>query len=245
MIKTMTKVGNVPLENNNDFEKNYLSYINKWGKITGYLGVLVAFGPALVLAVVFNIMPPASAILTGFITMASAVGVVWFVEPISYFPIIGVAGTYMAFISGNISNLRIPASAIAQKVAEVEPGTKEGNIISTLGIAVSIVVNIVILSLGVFAGTGILDRLPENVLSAFNFLLPALFGAIFVQFALMKLKLAPIALIIAISLTLGVNAGLFDFLPGMPGYIITLGSVFGTIGLAILIDKKTKSKEES
>ena len=231
------------MEKSNDFEKNYLGYINKWGKITGYLGILVAFGPALVLAVIFNIVPPAGAILTGFIMMASAVGVVWFVEPISYFPIIGVAGTYMAFISGNISNLRIPASAIAQKVAEVEPGTKEGNIISTLGIAVSIVVNIVILSIGVFAGTGLLERLPASVLNAFDFLLPALFGAIFVQFALMKLKIAPIALILAIGLTLGVNAGFFDFLPGMPSYVITLGSVFGTIGIAILIDKKTKQKE--
>ena len=71
------------MEKSNDFEKNYLGYINKWGKITGYLGILVAFGPALVLAVIFNIVPPAGAILTGFIMMASAVGVVWFVEPIS------------------------------------------------------------------------------------------------------------------------------------------------------------------
>ena len=49
--------------------------------------------------------------------ITSAVGVIWFVEPISYFPIVGVAGTYMAFVSGNISNLRIPCAMIAQKAA--------------------------------------------------------------------------------------------------------------------------------
>ena len=61
---------------------------------------------------------------------------IWFVEPISYFPIVGVAGTYMAFVSGNISNLRIPCAMIAQKAAGVEPGTDRGSIVATLGMAV-------------------------------------------------------------------------------------------------------------
>ena len=163
------------IENKDTFDKEYIPYITKWGKITGWLGILLSFGPALVLAVVYKIVPPVSAIFTAFIAMASAVGVNWIIEPVSYFPIIGVAGTYMAFISGNISNLRIPASAVSQKVAGVEPGTKEGNIISTLGMAVSIIVNIVILSIGVFAGSAILSRLPQNVVDSFNYLLPSLF----------------------------------------------------------------------
>lgn len=64
-------------------DKKNLKWLKEWG-----------LAIALFLAVIFNIVPPASAILTGFITMASAVGVVWFVEPISYFPIIGVAATW-------------------------------------------------------------------------------------------------------------------------------------------------------
>ena len=134
------------MEKNNQFDGIYLPYIIKWGKITGWLGMLLSFGPALVLAVVYKLVPPVSAIITGFIAIASAVGVVWIVEPISYFPIIGVPGTYMAFITGNISNLRIPAAAVSQNVAGVEPGTKEGTIIATLGMATSVIVNIVILA---------------------------------------------------------------------------------------------------
>ncbi|NMB19340.1 MAG: hypothetical protein GX979_00600 [Firmicutes bacterium] len=220
------------------FEGDYLPFIVRYGKVTGWLGVLMSFGPALVLAVVYRIMPPTTAILTAFIAMASAVGVNWFVEPISYFPIVGVAGTYMAFTSGNISNLRIPAAAVAQRIARVEPGTPEGNIVATLGMAVSVLVNTLILTIGVLAGSTILARLPANVIDAFNYLLPSLFGAIFVQFALMKLKLAPIALGIALALTLMVNLGWFDFLPGRPTYLITLGAVFGTIALAVAMHKR-------
>ena len=66
------------------------------------------------------VIPFFSAIVNGFIGIASAVGVVWIVEPISYFPIIGVSGTYMAFISGNVRNLRIPCAMVAQKIAGVE-----------------------------------------------------------------------------------------------------------------------------
>lgn len=224
------------MENNkqsiNEFDGVYLPDIIRWGKLTNWLGVLLSFGPAIALAVVYGIVPPASAILTGFVSIAGAVGVLWFVEPISYFPIIGVAGTYMAFITGNISNLRIPAATVAQKVAGVEAGTNEGSIIATLGMAVSVIVNVVILALGVLAGTQILASLPDSVVAAFNYLLPALFGALYIQFAVSKPKLAPIAIIIAIGLTLLVNQGL------IPSYITTLVSVFGTMGIGISMHKK-------
>ena len=98
--------------NNQDYyNKEYVPQVNKIGKITGYLGVLLSFTPALVLAVVYGILPKPAALLTAFISGASAFGVLWFVEPISYFPVVGAAGTYMAFLSGNISNMRIPCAS--------------------------------------------------------------------------------------------------------------------------------------
>lgn len=227
-------------KNSDAFQSDYLPYIIKWGKITGWLAVLLSFGPALVLLFGFKLAPAPSAILTAFIAIASAVGVNWVVEPISYFPIVGVAGTYMAFVTGNISNLRIPCAAIAQKIAEVEPGTDEGSIVSALGMAVSVVVNIAILIFGVFAGNAILGMMPASVIKALDYLLPALFGAIFVQFALMRIQLAPIALTLALALTFMLNKGVFSFLPGTPSYVATLGSVFGTIAIGVSLYKKSK-----
>ncbi len=63
------------MENKNQvFDGIYLPYIVKWGKITSWLAILISFGPALVLAVVYGIIPPVSAIITAFIAMASADG---------------------------------------------------------------------------------------------------------------------------------------------------------------------------
>lgn len=216
------------------YEGQFLPDIIKWGRITNVLGLLLSFGPALVLAVYFRIVPPLSAIITGFVSIASAVGVLWFLEPISYFPIVGVSGTYMAFLSGNISNLRIPSAAIAQSVAKVDPGTEEGSIIATLGMAVSVIVNIVILAVGVLAGTTLLANLPPEALQALNYLLPALFGALFIQFTLSKPKLAPIAITIALFSTILVRQGIFPF------YLPTLVSVFGTMFIGITLYKKKR-----
>jgi len=220
------------METKSVYEKEYLPYIIRWGRRTNWTAVLLCFAPAMVLAFVFDLMPPGTAILQGFVLIAGAVGVIWFVEPISYFPIIGVPGTYMAFMSGNIGNLRIPCAMVAQKVAGVEPGTNEGTIIATLGMAVSIVVNTVILTAGVIAGAGVLSQLPESVIKALQFLLPALFGAIFMQFAMSKLKLAPIVLLICIGLALGVRAKM------IPGFASTLLAVAISITIAVLMYKK-------
>lgn len=214
------------------YEKEYLPYIIKWGRRINWTAVVLCFGPAFVLAVVFGVVPPASAVFTAFVAIASSVGVVWFVEPISYFPIVGVAGTYMAFLSGNIGNLRIPCAMIAQKVAGVEPGTDEGSIVATLGMAVSIVVNTTVLTAGVIAGAQVLQQLPESVVSALQLLLPALFGAIFMQFAMAKLKLAPIVITICIALALAVKSGL------IPAFASTLGAVFLSIAIAVFLYKK-------
>lgn len=208
------------------YEKEYLPFIIKWGRITNWTALVLCFSPALVLAVGFGLMPPFSAILSGFLAITSAVGVIWFVEPISYFPLVGVAGTYMAFVSGNISNLRIPCAMIAQKAAGVEPGTDRGSIVATLGMAVSIIVNVIILAAGIFAGAQVLQQLPAFVVNALQLLLPALFGAIFVQFAMSKLKLAPIVL------ALGVRKGI------VPGFASTLIAVFASIAIAIFFYKK-------
>ena len=59
----------------------------------------------------------------------------WFIEPVSYFLVLGICGTYISFLAGNISNFRLPVSAVAQEVAQVEEGSHEGEIISTLAIA--------------------------------------------------------------------------------------------------------------
>lgn len=216
------------------FNDEYMPKMNRIGKITSLLGVLVAFLPALVLAVVYGIVPKGTALLTAFIAGASSFGVLWFVEPISYFSVLGPIGTYMAFLSGNISNMRVPCASMAQVAAEVEPGTEQGSIISTIGMAVSIVINISVLTIGVILGSSILAMLPEAVKTALNYLLPALFGALLVQFGMNKKVHAIGILIFAVLVNVGLNLGLFTWLPGANNYLGILTSVFLSIVVAIM-----------
>ncbi|WP_270284331.1 hypothetical protein [[Clostridium] scindens] len=227
------------------FEKEYMPHMNRIGKITGYLGVLLSFAPAFILAVVYGIFPKPAALLTAFVSIASAVGVLWFVEPISYFTILGPVGTYMAFLSGNISNMRLPCASMAQISADVEPGTNEGSIISTLGMAVSIVVNVSVLTIGVILGSSVLSMLPSKVTEALNYLLPALFGALLVQFGMKQKKLALTVLIFALIICTAIDAGLFNWLPGSSNYLGILSCVFLSIVVSVITYKKSKASRSA
>lgn len=230
--------------NNSDFYKDeYTPQVHKIGKLTGYIGVVLAFIPVIVLAVVYGIVPKPAALLTAFISGASAFGVLWFVEPISYFPVVGPAGTYMAFLSGNISNMRIPCASMAQVAAEVEPGTEKGSIIATLGMAVSIIINVSVLTIGAILGTSVLALLPDSIKAALNYLLPALFGALLVQFGMKMIRHSIIMVVVAFALYFAIGMGVFNWLPGASNWLGTLGCVFISIavGIATLSNAKKQA----
>lgn len=229
------------MENKDFFNDEYMPKMNKIGKITGALGVIIAFLPALVLAVVYGILPKPAALATAFVAGASSFAVLWFVEPISYFSVLGPVGTYMAFLSGNISNMRVPCASMAQVSADVEPGSEKGSIIATLGMAVSIVINVSVLTIGVILGSSILSMLPASVTAALNYLLPALFGALLVQFGMKEKKLSLIILVFAFILNVLLKLGVFAWLPGASNYLGILASVFLSIVIAITTynNKKT------
>ncbi len=229
------------MKDKNFFHQEYLPKMNRIGKLTGYAGVFVAFLPALVLAVVYGILPKPAALLTAFIAGASSFGVLWFVEPVSYFSVLGPIGTYMAFLSGNISNMRVPCASMAQAAAEVEPGTEKGSIAATLGMSMSIIINVAVLTIGVILGSSILSMLPESITDALNYLLPALFGALLVQFGV-KMKSHTLGILIfAVLINIGLNSGIFSWLPGASNYLGILTSVFLSIAVAVyMYGKQTK-----
>ena len=78
--------------------------------------------------------------------------------------------------------------------------------------------------------------MPEIVVKALQLLLLALFGAIFVQFAMSKLKLAPIILALCLLLAIGVRKGV------IPGFAPTPITVFTSI--AIFFIRRTSSSKE-
>ena len=226
----------------NFYSLEYLPKMHRIGKIIGVLAVLASFMPALTLGVVYGLWPDMAALGTAAVSAIASFGVLWFVEPLSYYPVVGPVGTYMAFVSGNISNMRIPCASMAQVAAEVEPGSDKGSIIATIGMGVSIVINTLVLTIGVIAGSSILSMLPASVVGALNYLLPALFGALLVQFGMKNKSHTVLMLVIGILLNIAINGGVFSWLPGANNYLSTLVCVFSSIAIMMVVSKKKATK---
>ncbi len=222
------------------FKDSFIPYIIKWGKSLNSLGIILCFGPCIALAVM-GILPPWEALVTALAIQIPAVMSAYIYEPISYFAVLGIPGTYMSFLSGNISNLRVPASSVAQAAAGVEEGSEEGTIIATVGIAVSTYVNIAILTIGVVLGVAILAKLPPEVTIALNLLLPGLFAALLANYTMQKPKLAIFSIPLSLAMLLVNRNGLLSFLPGvLASALPILISVFGTMAIGVSMAKKGK-----
>ena len=205
------------------YDQEYIPYSIKWGRLTSLIGVAASFFPVVILSFVFKVVPALDAIAAAATIRISACLVYYFIEPISFQPVLGIPGTYMAFLSGNLSNLRVPCSSVAQQAAGVEEGTPEGAVLSTIGVAVSIVVNLAILTLGVFLGSQIIALIPESVVNALVYLVPALYGAMLMQMILYAPKIALIAVPLSIVTWAISKTGIFD------SSMAILISVFGSI----------------
>jgi len=218
------------------YEREFSRPIHRVGSITCLLVVLAMFLPSAWLYLQYGVFPPMEALLKGMALALIYAAPFFIIEPISYYPTLGDAGTYMSFLTGNIANLRLPCAAVAQSVAGVEEGTRKGELIATVGIAISIWLSIIAVFVGAVATGWIISTFPESVQDAFKrFLLPAVFGAVFGQFALRGFKYAPVALILS----------LIPLYLKWPAFVTIPIAVFGTIlfGRAIYSPGKTQVPE--
>ncbi len=131
---------------------------------------------------------------------------------------------------------------MAQVAAKVEPGTEKGSIVATLGMAVSIIINVSVLTIGVILGNSILAMLPDSVKAALGYLLPALFGALIIQFCSKMVRHSAIMLTVAFVLYFAIGIGVFDWLPGASNWLGTLGCVFISIATGIATISKAKKQ---
>jgi hypothetical protein len=120
--------------------------------------------------------------------------------------VLGICGTYISFLAGNISNFRLPVSAVAQEVVQVKEGSHEGEIISTLAITATQVMITISSLLGAIFVSAIVGLLPAQVLAAFDWLLPSIWGAIVVQFGMRNWRYAVVA--VSASVIVVVYSGL-------------------------------------
>lgn len=225
------------------YEKHFLPYAIKYGRITTGLTLLFLFLPCFVMYIL-NIVPSWNAVLLSCITVLSGGFIYFIIEPISYFPTLGVAGTYMSCVTGESSNLKMPCAVIAQDAAGVTPGTQEGDVISTLGVAVSSLVNFLMVLIATIGGTALLSILPESITGALNYLLPALFGSMIANIIIANPKRALSVVPMAVVITVLYHVGAYDFLPAtLRSAVALLGCAFIPMIVHVIFAKKQEKKQ--
>lgn len=170
-----------------------------WGQTTLWMLIVMSLVPPIYFSFILGYHPGWGAIAGGLIGYAAFIGIMWFLEPITYYPVLGKSGTYIAFLTGNIANMCLPCSAAAQESIGAEPGTKKAEVAGTLGIAVASLTNIVIIIVVVLSGSYILTIIPQSVQNALQFILPAIYGGVLGQFALKKPLYGLVAFVIGMA----------------------------------------------
>lgn len=179
------------------FFKEFNEGLHKIGRITLILGALMLIAVPFVIGAINGVTPEWGGFLRGFANVGLIYIPVAIVEFLVYAPMLGVGGSYLSFITGNVTNMKIPCVMNAKDIAGTEAGTPEHEIISTISVATSAIVTTLVIVAGVILLVPLQPVLQsETLLPAFNNVVPALFGALGLKYFAKSVKIAAIPLIL-------------------------------------------------
>jgi hypothetical protein len=181
-------------------QKFYQEFNNSLHRI-GRLTMILMIGLLMMIPITFGMLNDLSPDWKGFVNGIIKVGIIYYptsiVEFLIYTPMLGTGGSYLSFITGNVTNMRIPCAMNAAGIAKTEPGTPEHEIITTIAVAVSAITTTVVIVLGVLLLVPLQPVLQSEVLQpAFNNVVPALFGALGLKYFAKSLRLSAPPLIL-------------------------------------------------
>lgn len=200
--------------------KDRQTYNNEVHRL-GRMFTWIALGAICIVPIVFclvtGVLPDGKAVLSAvsFILGYWAIGLV---EAFSYAPLLGTGGQYQAFITGNISNLKLPAAINMQNVLKTKQGSEEEEVITTISIAVSSIVTTIIIAIGLIPLSVLSEKIVNVLAPVSPYVIPAIFGGLGVVLLSMYLKLTviPFAVCMAIccvSFALGKDIGQSTMIP--------------------------------
>ena len=213
--------------------KDYFSSMHIYGRIWMLVALLLFIAVPSFVSIYYNSWPVLAELGMGLIGVAPTFWLVSSIEVFTYVPMLGAGGSYLGFVTGNLTNLKVPCAINAMTAVKAEAGTEEGEIVSTIAIAVSSIVTALIITAGVFMLFWVRPVLESPVLDpAFANILPALFGALGVVMISRgwKIAVAPIIFMLA----------LFIFIPSLAsavGILVPAGVVIAIISARLLYKK--------
>ena len=213
---------------------SYMDSVHRDGRIWNVSVALLLISFPLIVALVFGVVPDWAALGVGLLATAPMYWAVGTIEVFTFVPMLGAGGSYLGFVTGNISNLKLPCALNALEQNGVSANSEEGEVISTIAIATSSIVTTLIIIVGVICIVPLTPILEAEILTpAFEQILPALFGGLGVAFVSKnwKLAVAPVLLMLM----------LFIFVPGLNagtvGIMVPVSALF-TIAVGRILYKK-------
>ena len=213
---------------------SYIDSVHRDGRIWNLSVMVLLMAFPVTVAILFGVSPDWKALGLGLVATAPMYWAVGAIETVTFVPMLGAGGSYLSFVTGNISNLKLPCALNALEQNEVSANSEEGEVISTIAIATSSIVTTLIIIIGVICIVPLRPILEAEILApAFEQILPALFGGLGVAFVSKnwKIAVAPIVLMLL----------LFIFVPalnsGTVGIMVPVSALF-TIGTGRILYKK-------
>lgn len=161
------------------FLEQFNNSLHRLGRLVTISVILILVAVPFVMGALFGVSPDTNGFLAGFAKVAAVYFPVAIVEFLIYTPMLGTGGSYLTFITGNVTNMKIPCAMNARDIAGTEVGTPENEIVSTISIATSAIVTMLVIVAGVILLVPLQPVLQnEALLPAFNNVVPALFGAL-------------------------------------------------------------------
>lgn len=173
--------------------ETYNNGLHRLGRITLIIAMLLMLAVPFLVGALYNTAPELDGFLKGFANVALVYYPVSIVEFLIYAPMLGAGGSYLSFLTGNVTNMKIPCAMNARDIAKTEVGTPENEIISTISTATSAIVTTLVIIVGVILLVPLQPVLQnETLLPAFNNVVPALFGALGLKYFIKSPKIAVI-----------------------------------------------------
>lgn len=213
---------------------NYMNKLHKWGTAWNLSMMVILLAFPIAVALIYGATPDYKGLLMGLIATAPMYWAVGVVEVITYIPMLGAGGSYLSFVTGNISNLKLPCAIGALEQAGVKANSDEGEVVSTIAIAVSSIVTTLIIILGVLLITPLTPILNSKVLEpAFSQMIPALFGGLGVVFISKNWKIAVLPIVLMLILFITIPA----LNEGTVGIMVPVSVIF-TLAMSRIMYKK-------
>ena len=205
-----------------DFEKS----VHRSGIIMNSIGLGLLFAVPFIFSAILRTSISWSGWAKGLLRVGVTYLPICIVEFLIYVPILGAGASYLSFITGNIINMKLPCAYSAREIAGTSAGTKEDSIITTLSVATSSLVTMLVIFIGVLLLIPLTPVLQNPTLKpAFDNLLPALFGALGCQYFSKSWKLTAVPVLFMTALCI--------FVPSLISQTTVMMIVIGAMSIAI------------